>query len=373
MNCNDLEKALRINLTTESLRSDEDEHLQDWFVIYGLTNKKSKNQNKYIPDDTTLGQGIETIAHIIEANFNKTSNIELWSDVETVIEMLITQDMSDNLITKYGLSKADLPTWDHETIKDYCYGLELLEFLLAKYFNAITDKFDIEERFGSAYNFLEKIYNSHQNSMRMRYLTSSLQAPSMTPNDVLEFLKSPDIVINYNYTDIAKKIYEKLAKEKQRNKTNIRYIHINGEINHRFGIDPSKEGFETNIVIGYTNINKNTYTPKELYHFEKSCRRIVKNTEFFNLDYYIKDFDNFDLLIIGHSCCTADGDIIGNLLKHEKLKNAHIFCHSKDALISINNNIRHILKSEPTKYSELMTHINDKKNHNLFYAVEQPC
>lgn len=373
LNNKELNNILRIDLTTENLPDGWMNYYNIYYPIYGLSNRETdKFTFSFILDDINLGEGIETIAQIFETNFKQNlSNITLWSDVETVIELLIAKPQE--LKTKYNVIDDDLLTWNYETLKNFSDGLDIFEFLLAKYLDAITKKFDIKKRFSSAYHFLKEIYSTHKNSMNMRNLMSSIQTPSMTPDYLLEFLNNPDLVINYNYTDIAKKIYEKLAKEKNKadNKTNIQYVHINGEINHRSGIEPSDEGFNTNIVIGYTNLN-NSDVPKELYHFEKSCRRIVKNTEFFNLDYHMKGFDNFDLLIIGHSCCAADGDIIGDLLKHEKLKNALILCHTKDDLISINNNIRHILRTEPLKYGELMTHLEGKETHNLFYAVEPP-
>lgn len=377
LNCNDLEKALRINLTTESLQSDELEHLHNWFVIYGLTDKKSENQNKYIPDDTTLGQGIETIAHIVEANFDKNSNnISLWSDVETVIELLITQDVNDDfLIKKYGISKDQLPIWNHETIKGYYDGLEIFEFLLAEYFKAITDKFDIEERFGSALKFLRGIYDDHLDSLFKRAVFPNFDNKSsqndhdfaMLPDDFLEILYNPDIIINFNYTDIAEGVYQKVAIKPSFTSQKPLHIHIHGKLNHSPWFDPSIEGLSTDIVIGYRNYN-NISVPKELYNFEKSCRRITKGTTQFNLDTLVKNNTNYDLLIIGHSCCLADSDIIGNLLTHEKLNNALILCNTKDGLTSINNNIRQILT--PEKYVELTTLTKENK-HNLLFAVNK--
>ena len=86
------------------------------------------------------------------------------------------------------------------------------------------------------------------------------------------------------------------------------------------------------------------------------------------MDTLVKNNTNYDLLIIGHSCCLADSDIIGNLLTHEKLNNALILCNTKDGLTSINNNIRQILT--PEKYVELTTLTKENK-HNLLFAVNK--
>ena len=355
-----LEEALRIDLSNPaewllgySADNTPKNKFFRWSVIYGL---KVALVDDCIPCDY-LGEGLRTIAHIYETHLDKNwSDISLWSDVETVIELLITKE--EKLKKRYNIKEEDFPEWNDKTLKSFSEGLDIFELLLTKYFKAITKNLAIEN------NFLEKIDIAHQNSMRMRCsLRCSPPKPLMLPAQFLELLNNPDMVINYNYTDIAERIYKE--------QNNIRHVHINGEIYHRFGFEPSDEGFTTNIVIGYTNHN-NSNVPKELYHFEKSSRRVVKNTEFLDLPQHIDGYDNFDLLIVGHSCCVADGDIIGDLLKHEKLKNALILCHTKDDLISINNNIRHILRTEPLKYGELMTHLEGKESHNLFYAVEQP-
>lgn len=358
LDCDFLTSALRITLTGEKTK-DEMSILDHLLAIYGVTNEKPGKNNDYIPKDAKLGEGLETITHIFEANFEqKRKNIALWSDVETVIELLITRNKK--LKTKYNVKNADLPIWNDETLKSFSEGLDIFEFLLTKYLKAITQKLDIVERFGSESNFLENIYNAHENSIRMRCTERASLKYFMKPEDIIELLNNPNMVINYNYTDIAKRIYK--------NQPNDIHVHINGQIATEFGFDPSKEGLKTNIVIGYTNHN-NSDVPKELYHFEKSCRRIVKNTRFFGLKPDNDKVAPFDLLIIGHSCCTADNDIIGNLLSHKKLNNAIILCHTKDDLISINNNIKHILK--PEIYYSLMTHEINKKGPSLFFAVEQ--
>ncbi|WP_406039450.1 AbiH family protein [Succinimonas sp.] len=363
-----LEEALRIDLSNPSewlLGYNVDNNLKDkflrWSVIYGLKEAIVDTKEDDCISFDYLGEGLETITHIYESHLEKNlNNISLWSDVETVIELLITKD--EKLKTKYNVKNDDLPIWNDETLKSFSEGLDIFEFILTNYLKAITDKLDIEERFGSASDFLESIYKAHEDSMLMRCTLRSLpNAPLMKQGDLLEFLKNPDMVINYNYTDIAKKIYK--------GKKDIKHVHINGQINPELIFNPSKEGLKTNIVIGYTNHNNND-VPKELYHFEKSCRRIVKNTEYFRLKPDNNTVLTFDLLIIGHSCCTADSDIIGNLLTHKKLHNALILCHTKDDLISINNNIKHIL--DPETYGNLMTHGPNKVGPSLFFAVEQP-
>lgn len=367
-----LEEALKVDLSApellllfldHSVDDDNDYSFKNkvlrWSVIYGLQDTWAEmGEHNCIPNDTRLEEGLETIAHIVEDNFDKNrGNIALWSDVETVIELFVTGDQK--LKDKYSVNNADLPTWNNETLKSFSEGLDIFELLLTKYLAAIQNSINIDENFAD--EFIDEIENNHKESYDQR--SRNMLLPNLLKNP----LYVPDIVINYNYTNIAERIYQKAPQKPHYPLPRPHHIHINGSLEPKY--TPSREGFATNIVIGYTNHN-NSDVQKELYHFEKSSRRIVKNTEFFNLDYYMKGFDNFDLLIIGHSCCTADSDVIGSLLEHDKLNNALILCHTKDDLISINNNIRHILK--PEKYGELMTHNVGERDHNLFYAVERP-
>ena len=363
LNSRFLMEALSIDLRYCSIPSllfdyNESEEMLRWAVIYGLKDDWAEmGEDNCIPNDTYLKEGLETIAHIVETNFdNNRNNIALWSDVETVIELLVTKNKK--LITKFQIEKNDLPEWTNETLKSFSEGLELFEFLLTQYFLAIQNEINIDKDYAD--EFITKIIDKHKVSFDQR--TRKVWLPNLIKNP----LYVPDLVINYNYTNIAERIYQYFTPEAPYQSSKPQHIHINGSLQPI--PDPSKEGFATNIVIGYTNSNSSD-VPKELYHFEKSCRRIVKDTDYFDLNYHFTSEKNilFDLLIIGHSCCIADSDIIRSLLAHEKLHNALVLCHSKDDLISINNNLRHILGQE--KYGKLMTH-QDRKG-NLFFAVEE--
>lgn len=342
-------------------RDDGKELIHRVAIFYGLDEDwVSLGEDDFIYDETPSAEALETIAYIFETYFdNNRNNIALWSDVETVIELLVTQD--EKLQTKFQIEKKDLPEWTNERLKSFSEGLELFEILLTQYFLAIQNKIKIDKKYAD--KFITKIIDKHKVSFDQR--TRKVWLPNLIKNP----LYVPDLVINYNYTNIAERIYQYFTPEAPYQSSKPQHIHINGSLQPI--LDPSKEGFATNIVIGYTNSNSSD-VPKELYHFEKSSRRIVKDTEHFDLNTYIPadEYILFDLLIIGHSCCTADRDIIGSLLEHEKLHNALVLCHTKDDLISINNNIKHILT--PKKYSELMNHNAMKRKHNLFFAVEDP-
>ena len=154
--CDDLYSALKISLTTEY---EESTNLPALGTIFGIPRYQSREKN-YIPDDTKPGEGLETFAHIFEAISSKNqSNIALWSDVETVIELFVTQDKK--LGTKFQIKKKDIPVWTTETLTNFSEGLDIFESLLAQYFKAIQDI-----NIGNI--FLKIIEKEYQDSFRMR-------------------------------------------------------------------------------------------------------------------------------------------------------------------------------------------------------------
>ena len=88
-------------------------------IIYGLDEDwVSLGEDDLIYHQTPLAEDLETIAYIFETYFdNNRNNIALWSDVETVIELLITKDKK--LQTKFQIEKNDLPEWTNETLKSF--------------------------------------------------------------------------------------------------------------------------------------------------------------------------------------------------------------------------------------------------------------
>ena len=172
-------------------------------------------------------------------------------------------------------------------------------------------------------------------------------------------ISKADIVVNYNYTNVAQRYFSEIDKTPK-------IIHINGSLDIPDEISLSE--INTNIVIGYTK-QGNIDLPKEAFPFEKTMRRIIKNTEYVDINSLIKS-KTFDLVIMGHSCGIADSDIIGELLSSKNLKTAVILCHSLVDLISICNNIKQMVGE--SKFGELMAFSKSKITKNLYFAVEEP-
>lgn len=336
---------------------------------YNIENEHSE-QFKQLESDLK----VKKITDIIDSELKKQrNNLNLWSDVETVIELLVTR--SDELQKKFNVKDGTLPEWDNEKLKSISDGLDLFENLFNEYLTEEQKKIKIDKKIAD--DFFNEIIQKHIDSLRQRshgILEKLEDFPDKDIIDNLLFVKNPTTVINYNYTDIAKRLYEQTG-------TNPEIIHINGSL----ASEKKNYEFQNDIVIGYTNIEQKN-VPKDLYHFEKSCRRIIKNTPYVDIESLIGDDENclFNLLIIGHSCCLADGDIIGKLLTHDKLDNAVILCHSATCLVSAFNNIKKIISLEEQKeqkkqikFAELMNYTygpkipgDEKPNHNLFLAVE---
>ena len=307
-----------------------------WTIVYGtpLSNKGDNSFKNYcnklnLPETTaTPGKGLETIAELVEDVIDQNSNkIALWSDVETVIEMLITK--SSELKTKFNFE--GIHEWNDETLKSFSEGLDLFESIFTEYLSVEQKNAEISD------TFFSDIVDNHIESLIQR------SHGLLNENKAKQLLKAQtaDTVINYNYSDIAKRLYDKHCQKESLKRPSI--IHINGAVSP---YNKLKE-FKTDIIIGYTNSGDNKVS-KDFYPFEKSSRRILKGTEYVDINSLIKKnrwiTPAFDLLIIGHSCCMADSDVIGKLLEHKKLNNAVVLCYNTTSLISAFNNIKTMVK-----------------------------
>ena len=65
--------------------------------------------------------------------------------------------------------------------------------------------------------------------------------------------------------------------------------------------------------------------------------------------------DEFNIIIFGHSCSPADGDVFRSILNHPSLNKAVICCYNKDAMASTYENLVKILDEN----SSCDTTIND--------------
>ena len=327
------------------------------YSIYGLSNEKSETED-FLKDISPqkLGKNVETFVILVDEEIAKNKQIDLWLDVESVIEMVVTN--SEELKEKYGFKENTSFITDNASVKNYLKGLDLFEELLAYYLK--EEEKSLDNTSDNFNNFFNNIQNNYLESLNKR---SHLRIQDFD-------ISNPSIVINYNYTKVAKKLF-------QANGSFPKIHYVNGSL--EIFDDIKVNEIKTNIVIGYTPSVK-TSVQKDLYPFEKISRRVIKNTEYINIDALIgkclnnsqkngsKNDRYFELTILGHSCGLADSDILKPLLSSKYLKTAVILCHSVKDLISIYNNIRSML--DETVFNELMTYSPNKDMHNLYFSVE---
>lgn len=295
----------------------------------------------YLPKELHQ-KGIQSFRYLICNDLhNNPCNLELWLDIESIIELIVTQ--SPALKEKYG-SSYQIPKTKAST-DSLLHGLNLFEILLSNYLRFAEEN---PKQIISSSNFFKGITEDFSDSLskRSNFLIQSLDISDATT------------VINYNYTNIA----ERLFKDNNLN-IDIRYINGNLHVEDRVKLDE----IDTNIVIGYSNLEESKVA-KEQYPFEKKSRRILKNTEYIDIDSIVNK-ELFDLTIIGHSCGIADSDILKPLLSSDYLKTAVILCHTVDDLFSIFNNLKKMLDKD--HFNTLFTYRANKFNKNLFFSVEK--
>lgn len=322
----------------------------DFNCIYGKGFSINSPAKKILSDmpPNMKNKKLETFVYIVEQELSK-SNISLWLDVESVLEMIITN--SDTLRKKYSYAEDD--ELDYESIKEYLKGLKQFEDLLAIYLKRENDQIKKDYSKEKTEEFFSGISTSFNISLNKR---------SHCRIDGINIEKA-DIVINYNYTSVAEDLFKQIKQS-----TPIpKFYYVNGSIDIQ-EINKVAE-IDNNVIIGYSSDKEIWSQPrKELFPFEKQSRRILKNTEYIDIN-KIVDNKTFDLIILGHSCGLADQDIIKHLLSHPDLKTAVVLCYSLDDLYSIYNNIKSMLDSET--FSSLMEFSPEKITQNLYFAVDR--
>jgi len=228
-----------------------------------------------------MNKGIETFIYTIDKELSD-SRVKLWLDIESVIEMIVTN--STELRDKYGFREEI--ALDKTSIDAFLKGINLFEQLLSEYLLDSEKQFSNKDNYGY---FFSQISDDFRDSLskRSNFLIDDLD------------IRDASTVINYNYTNIAERIYKKHNPN-----IDIRYINGTLHVNEEVKLNE----IDTNIVIGYSNLEE-TKVRKDQYPFEKKSRRILKNTEYIDIESIISR-EPFELVIIGHSCGIADSDVI---------------------------------------------------------------
>ncbi|MEE0890738.1 MAG: AbiH family protein [Succinivibrio sp.] len=288
------------------------------------------------------------------------SNIKQWLDVESYIELLITNDR-DLSVRFYPNNSAYVsPLFANPSLyKEYFSGIEDFCNLFKEYLCTVLDSAFV--KFPSCiFTSNIKSFENFKDGFEFPYSESLLNRS----HGFIEFSKilNINVLINYNYTYTAETY---LCLRHLYDIYNHTY-HVNGELDYDFHYHLQNGNTVSNhLVFGFSN-TKSIDLKASLHAFEKKVLRVIKNTTPLDLDKLTSK--PFNLLIYGHSCGIADGDVIGALLKSPRLKIAVVLCYDQESLVSITNNLIEIV--EPSRFDELISNANQKVgNESLYFAV----
>lgn len=258
-----------------------------------------------------------------------------WMDLESFIELLVTGN-------KYLESKFHVTAHNnvnpylyhtHDLANYYSLGLDDFCLMFEKYISLINK--DIPEKYN-----VNDITKPYKESFQKRN----------TGEDVsLLDLSKIDAIFSYNYTDTFAKLFHELSE-------NDRIYYINGKVLGDF--DSKRE--ESKIVFGYTRDNKNIDVSPKCLIFEKDKQRFLKNIKMYHYD-QIFNKEDFNIVIFGHSCSPADGDVFRSILSSPKLNKAVICCYDKDSMASAYVNLVKVLDESPSSDTTINDLIINKK------------
>lgn len=287
------------------------------------------------------------------------SSIKQWVDVESFIEFLVTNDR--DLSARFYPDDKDFnsPLYLNPSLyKDYFNGIDQFSNLFEDYLKTILNRAFVYYHLINT--SLHSDFNKIEGNLIVPYLTS-LENRShgyLSFNDIF----NADVIINYNYTYAAEAFFYTNYEHRILKHT----YHINGEVdydNHYNAMFGEKSS--NHLVFGFTKA-KSIKLKSTLHTFEKKVLRVIKNTT--PLDLKKLTSKHFNLLIYGHSCGVADGDVIGELLKSQDLKIAVVLCFDQDSLVSITNNLIEIVGQD--RFDELLNNANNKTGkESLYFAV----
>ena len=295
---------------------DDKQHLKDYDVA------KLKSY-KYLPRFIQILNG-----------YIQNSEYQNWMDLESFIELLVTGN--EYLKSKFEITNDQEPKYlfnEHKKAQEYSDGLEKFCLMFEKYISLINkyipEKYDLDD-----------IISPYKESFQKRNKGEDIN---------LLDISNVDAVLSYNYTDTFGKLFPKLSE-------NGCVYYINGKVSGDFA-SPRKE---SQIVFGYTRNNKDIDVSPKCLIFEKDKQRFLKNIQMY--DYKkILEKDEFNIVIFGHSCSPADGDVFRSILNHPKLNKAVICCYNKDAMTSAYENLVKMLDESPSCETTINDLIINKK------------
>lgn len=343
------------------------EHGEEYLNVKNTFKKKFDNKqisNRF--GQVSNAEQLFDATHDVDTFLNKlnytidNAKVKNWVDVESFIEFLVTNDK--DLSTRFYPDTDNYisPLFANPSLyKEYFAGIERFCNLFKEYLCTVLDSAFVKFSSRILTSNIKTIEN-FKGGFESPYSESLLNRS----HGFIEFSKILNIneLINYNYTYTAEAYLYLIHLYDNYNHT----YHVNGELDYDSHYNIHEDNANSNhLVFGF--LNTKSQELKSTFHtFEKKVLRVIKNTTPLNLKKITSR--PFNLLIFGHSCGVADGDVIGELLKSQNLKIAVVLCYDQDSLVSITNNIIEIV--EQGRFDELLNNANQKSgNESLYFAV----
>lgn len=271
-----------------------------------------------------------------------------WLDIECLIEFLVLKDalLENRFATtsafKNYLSKSrflnglylDIKSSD-EIYRSLClFTVEFCKFV------------SLQESSEKQIDFAEKF---ERETAKYKLSVDSCSNRDEIEDVKFSFIKCVTSIIDFNYSSTTQKTFSAYNKHLQKHDI----YHVNGKCDN------------LSAVFGYTN-TKQIKVNREAFKFEKRTQRLLKNVP--SVDFVKLTSSPFNLFIFGHSCSTADRDILEPLLKSKSLQFVIVFCYSEEDKISIYKNLCEILGYE---HMDHLTRQTDSTSQRLLWAIHE--
>lgn len=274
------------------------------------------------------------------------NNLYGWLDIEAFIEYLVLNDrLLDN---RFVISKAFREYLDKTSFSNGLYA----DIKGADEIYRSLHLFTIE--FCRFVSLQESLNNKVNLTLKFDNETSKYKLSSdscVNRNDIFyanyKFAQFITSIIDFNYSNTSQVV----IPYNFRTNKHLDIYHVNGKCDN------------FSAVFGYTN-TKQIKVNREAFKFEKRTQRLLKNVP--SVDFVKLTSSPFNLFIFGHSCSTADRDILEPLLKSKSLQFVIVFCYSEDDKISIYKNLCEILGYE---HMDHLTRQTESTSQRLLWAI----
>lgn len=289
---------------------------------------KKYNILKFIKDNVWIYHFI----NLMKSKLGGENWIDFESEISTIIQFL--DEASDNLDDLIKDAKFNILDNKGATTKERVDLFLKMIGIFSDYFKNKTtlNNSDIKKIINIGYlsftNMRTKFYNDLQRlTCALEIYLLEVEKQELEVKPILKNI-NPDMVLSFNYTNTAEKIYKESLKKE------IAYIH--GECKENSTLDTN------NMVLGideyWTDDRKNTHTNYAI--FKKFVQRIQKKTniDIDKLSYYSTEPDGRprglspstkEIHIYGHSLDVTDKDILKQILTFNHNPDIIIYCYDK--------------------------------------------